>query len=176
MGLGVRLRAARSPALPRGRHAAPGEAGASIAASALRCEGISPPPRPGDSAGVRHGACSGAYFIAENRGVWTKRLQTETELDLLTVKWMHLTYKIRCHFFQKNSLLTGSTGRISKYEGRNATPSGGGAPPAPCRHTPVLLRPELRPSTSLSLLQTRHGPQRIRSDPVMLRVCFLVLP
>lgn len=98
---------------------------------------MSPPPcpLPGDSAGVGHGACSGAYFIAENRGVRTKRLQMETELDLLTVKWMHLTYKIRCRFFQKNSLLTGSTGGISKYEGRNATPSGGGSPSPLSSHT-----------------------------------------
>lgn len=99
----------------------------------------------------------------------------ETELDLLTVKWMHLTYKIRCRFFQKNSLLTGSTGGISKMKVGMLRPRGG-APPAPCRHTPVLLHPELRPSTSLSLLQTRRGPQRIRSDLVMPRVCFLVLP
>lgn len=91
----------------------------------------SPPPRPGDSAGVRHGACSGAYFIAENRGVWTKRLQTETELDLLTVKWMHLTYKIRCRFFQKNSLLTGSTGGISKMKVGMLRPRGGGLPQPP---------------------------------------------
>lgn len=63
--LGLGSRAAQSLALPLSKRTTSGEAGDSIASSAFSIKGISPTPQ--DSAEVRQGVCSRAYFIAENR-------------------------------------------------------------------------------------------------------------